>query len=424
MYNWSQSDGYSWYQSEFEYTVNSTFYGTLWNYQYQNTLKQYHALDVADPNYEYYAAISKIMKSFHFQILVDTYGDIPYFEALQRGNNPTPAFDDGLVVYEDLIVQLDNAIAMIDAGANNPDVLTPGIDDIMYNGDMEQWKKFANTVKLRILVRQSDMAGREGYISTEFAKIANQGSGFITSNATANPGYTDQEDQQNPFWGYYGRTTAGELVNNFFATSATPFVLDKLMEFNDPRIDYIYEEPATGHLGVEQGLANYPLPVGTLGEANVSNIGDGLLKGPDQDSVIFSLAEAEFLQAEAAIKSYLSNAQLHYEAGITASFNYLGAPGAAAYYSQPINLVGWASSPNKLEAIITQKWIASNGLDAIQSWYDFSRTGYPSGLPISLSSPEPTRPVRLAYPAEEIAGNGANVPAQPDVFTDKIFWAN
>ncbi|UPS90322.1 SusD/RagB family nutrient-binding outer membrane lipoprotein [Bizionia sp.] len=423
MYNWSQSDGYSWYQSEFEYRVNSTFYSTIWDYQYQAALKQYHTFDVDTENYEYYTAIAKIMKSFHFQILVDTYGDIPYFEALLRGENPTPAFDDALTVYEDLIVQLDNAIALINAGNANGDVLNPGGADIMYAGDMNEWKKFANTVKLRILVRQSDMAGRSGYLTTEFQKIANEGSGFITDNATANPGYTDQEDQQSPFWGNYGQTTAGEYVNNYFATCATPFVLDKLTDFNDPRIDYIYEEPEDGHLGVVQGLDFYP-PGGLLTEPFVSNIGPGLLKSAEQNSVIFSLAEAEFLQAEAALKTYLSGAQQHYENGIAASFDYLGVPNAAGYYTQPIDLVSWGSTSNKLEAIITQKWIALNGLDAIQSWYDFSRTGYPSNLPISLLSPEPTRPVRLAYPSSEISGNGANVPAQPNVFTSKIFWAN
>lgn len=426
MYNWSQSDGYSWYQDEFEYRGNTTFYSTIWTYQYQNTLKQYHTMDVDTPNYEYYKAISKIMKSFHFQNLVDTYGDIPYFEALQRGDNPTPAFDDALTVYEDLIVQLDNAIALINAGNANANVLTPGGSDIMYGGDMNEWKKFANTVKLRILVRQSDMVGRDAYINTEFQKIANEGSGFITANATANPGYAEQEDQQNPFWANFGQTTAGEYVNNYFATCATPFVLDYLTDTNDPRIDYIYEKPDTGHLGVEQGLDSYPAG-GALTEPYVSNIGPGLLKGSEQDSVIFSLAEAEFLQAEAALKTFLSSsAQQHYENGITASFDYLGvgAANAAGYYTQPINLVSWGSTSNKLEAIITQKWVALNGLDAAQSWYDFSRTGYPSNLPISLSSPEANRPVRLAYPSQEISGNGGNVPSQPNVFTSKIFWAN
>lgn len=428
MQNWSQADGYSWYQSEFEYTVTTTFYETLWDYQYQNALKQYHSLDVEDANYENYSAIAKIMKSFHFQLLVDLYGDIPYFEALARGNNQTPAFDDAQVVYEDLIVQLDAAIASINAGASNANALVPGIDDIMFGGDMTKWKQFANTVKLRILVRQSDMAGRDAYLATEFTKIKNEGSGFITENAVLNPGFVAQEDQQNPFWEGYGQDTAGNFVNNFFATSATPFVLNTLMGLNDARIDYIYERPDSGvHLGVDQGLAEYPQPVGTLGEANVSNLGTGVLKGADQDAVIFMLADAELLQAEAAMKNpnYVTgSAQFHYESGVISSFDYLGAPDSGSYISNGVNLADWSASPDKMEAIITQKWIALNSIDAIQSWFDYSRTGFPSNLPVSLSSPTPERPVRMMYPSSEISGNGANVPTQPDAFTSKIFWAN
>jgi hypothetical protein len=423
MQNWSQADGYSWYQSEFEYVVNTTFYSTIWNYQYESVLKQYHALDVNDDNYEYYQAIAKIMKSYHYQILVDTYGDIPYFEALNRGGNPTPKFDDALEVYEDLIIVLDQAIALINTGATNLNVIKPGADDTMFSGDMMSWKKLANTIKLRILVRQSDISGRESYLTTEFNKIKSEGSGFIIEDVLTNPGYAQQADQQNPFWDSYGQDTNSEYINSYYATCATPFVLATLDGLGDSRIDYIYEKPETGHLGVHQGLSAYPQPTGTLGEANVSNIGEGLLKSATQSSVVFALAEAELLQAEAAFKSYLNDAQGHFNNGVAASFSYLGAPGANAYTSSGKNLADYAASTNKLEAIITQKWIALNGIDAIQSWFDYNRTGYPSNLPVSLSAPTEDRPVRLMYPAKEISGNSANVPAQPDVFIDKIFWA-
>lgn len=428
MQNWSQSDGYNWYLDEFGYTVTTTFYNAIWEYQYENALKQYNALDVETDNYEYYAAISKIMKSYHFQVLVDTYGDIPYFDALKRGTVPNPAFDDALEIYEDLIVQLDNAISMINSGNSNADVITPGIDDAMFNGDMQKWKQLANTIKLRILVRQSDLSERTTYITTEFSKIASEGSGFITEDVLFNPGYAAQENQQNPFWESYGQNTAAEFVNSYYATCATPFVLNTLTALADPRIDYIYEEPDTGHLGVEQGLSPYPLPTGTLGEANVSNIGTGLLKSANQSSVIFLLAESELLQSEAALKNsaYVSGDALsHFNAGVAASFNYLGASGELGMYTTSgLELADYSASSNKLEAIITQKWIALNGIDAIQSWFDYNRTGYPSNLPVSLGASTDDRPVRLFYPASELSANRENVPPQPSAFTEKIFWAN
>ncbi len=100
------------------------------------------------------------MKAYHFQLLVDCYGDIPYSEALGRSLEATPVYDDAQTIYEDLIVQLTDAIALIKNAAGCPDVQNLATDDGMFGGDMEEWIKFANTLKLRILVRQSDMDGR------------------------------------------------------------------------------------------------------------------------------------------------------------------------------------------------------------------------------------------------------------------------
>ncbi len=144
------------------------------------------------------------------------------------------------------------------------------------------------------------------------------------------------------------------------------------------------------------------------------------------DAVIYTLAECNLNLAEAALKGFITgSAQTYYEAGIQASFDYLGATGAAAYYGQAIQNVGWASSVgNELEAIITQKWIATNGITAEQAWFDYTRTGFPDGLPISRLASTPERPVRLELPPSEYAYNIDNVPSQPDIFNAKIFWAN
>ncbi|HOI79685.1 MAG TPA: SusD/RagB family nutrient-binding outer membrane lipoprotein, partial [Petrimonas sp.] len=106
MYNWSQSDGYAWYPDEFKYNVTSSFYQQIFNYSYSNTLKMYHVLDQLDSTYSYYRAIGKIMKAYHFQLLVDCYGNIPYSEALKRSGEATPKYDDAKTIYEDLVVQL------------------------------------------------------------------------------------------------------------------------------------------------------------------------------------------------------------------------------------------------------------------------------------------------------------------------------
>lgn len=429
MANWSQSDGFSWYNEEFKYQVTSSFYSRIFDYTYSQVLKEYHAL-VTLPGAEngYYQAIGKIMESLHFQLLVDTYGDIPYTEALGRGNNPTPAYDEGLFVYEGIMDDLTDAIALINATAANSELspVLPGGDDGVFGGDMDMWKRFANTIKLRILVRQSDMAGRAGYIQEEFNKIATEGSGFMNTDVTVNIGYAQITDQQNRKWNDFGFDVSGTVDLTNDATCATPYVLDRLMSTNDDRLNFLFEEPATGHLGVVQGLQNYDGPV-DYGPDFVSNIGPGLLKSPSQDGVIYSAAESYFNRAEAALKGFISSdPKAMYESGIQASFTYLGAGDASDYYDQEISTVSWANSSNKLEAIMIQKWIGLMGINALQTWFDYNRTGYPSDVPVSLTAPSSDRPVRLFYPSSEITSNANNVPINSpgDEFTAKIFWAN
>ena len=155
MYNWSQSDGFAWYPDEFKYNVTSSFYSTIFNDSYSSALKQYQLLTQLEEKYDYYKAIGMIMKAYHFQLLVDFYGDVPYSEALLRKDNATPKYDKAVDIYADLLVQLDAAITLIN-GAKLP--VAPGADDVMFGGDMTKWKQFANTVKLRIAVRSKNAA--------------------------------------------------------------------------------------------------------------------------------------------------------------------------------------------------------------------------------------------------------------------------
>lgn len=423
MYNWSESYGFSWYDDEFKYLVNTTFYDELFDNAYLRAMKQYHDLLSFGDEYANYKAIGMIMKAYHFQILVDLYGDVPYFEALQRGVNATPAYDGAEAIYDDLMVQLTEAIAMIKAASGDVAVVEVGGDDVMFGGNMTSWIQFANTLKLRMLTRVSDYKAAS-YITDELAVITTEGSGFITSDVLVQPGYLNEVNKQNPFWAELGWDVSGTVIMSNDATCATQYVLDYLAASNDPRLDYLYEKPETGHLGVEQGLE-----VGKEYSAKlVSNIGPGILKSADMGANIFSLAESYFLRAELAQKGFGGDPATLYTNGVIASFVYLGLSDADAttYLSQSsTNNISYGNAANKLEAIITQKWIALNGVTAEQSWFDYTRTGYPLNLPISeMADATKGRPVRLAYPASEITGNPANLPEQPNAFTSKIFWAN
>jgi len=423
IYTWSQSYGYAFITTEFVYNVTPLFYDEIFNQTYSKALKQYNELlSYEGDEYGYYHAIAIIMKCFHFQLMVDTYGDVPYFEALGRSENPTPAYDDAQTIYLDLISQLTRAINIINELSVNSEIeaVLPLNDDAMFGGDMNLWKSFANTVKLRILVRMSDLNDQQAFIKTAFDEINSEASGFVNQDVKVQLGYINEQSKMNPKWERFGKDVQGNNTWDNDATCATQYVIDVLTATSDPRIDFIYEEPASGHLGVEQGVVDE-----NSGPENVSNMGPGILRSPSQAAVLHTAAECFFNQAEAALKGLMpGDAKSLYEQGIQASFDYLGAGDATSYFSQNIDLVGWEASPDKLEAIITQKWIATNSIDALQSWFDYSRTGYPTNLPISTLATTSDRPVRLAYPSSELSTNAANVPEQPDVFNDKIFWAN
>jgi len=426
MYNWSQSDGFSWYEDEFLYAVTPTFYEQIFEDSYSYAMKQYSVLEnLEDADYAYYKAIGKIMNAYHYQILVDTYGDVPYSDALGRSLNATPKYDTGLSVYEGIVNDLTAAIDMIENAPTTAE--DPKDSDAVFHGEMSSWIQFANSLKLRVLTRQMSMSGRETYIVAEFAKIQAQGSGFYMGNVGINPGYiAGGVEKQNPMWDELGSDATGAETASNKATCASDFIITYLTDTGDPRISFIFEQPADGHLGVPQGLTNYDSPVPDQYEPNmVSNIGPGILKSADMDAVIYTEAELYFNLAEAALKGYVAgSAQEFFETGITASFNYLEAGDASAYLSQSRKNISWANSTDKMEAIITQKWVALIGINAEQSWFDYNRTGFPLNLPLSRKASTPNRPTRLAYPASEISSNGGNVPTQPNVFNTKIFWAN
>ena len=390
-------------------------------------------IDNPNPAFNNYKAISMINKSYYFQVLVDLYGNIPYSQALQFGLNISPAYDDAQAIYRDLIVQLDAAIEILN---NSENYLPVGTEDSVWSGDAAAWIRTANTLKLRILLRQSELAGTDSetatYLTEEFQGLSN----FLTTNATLNPGYTMAAGQQNPFWNNYGETALGDPTfdNDFIVPSdyMVRFLRGEATQDGvatgvlDPRLVRMYEpvgDPAPGSYG--PGDIEGVIQGATAGP-EFSELGPGLRASADQDSYFFTAAESYFLQAEAVQKGYLSgDAKSLFESGITASFDLLGATNAAGYIatSGNTNLIGWDGSSNKLEAIMTQKWIALCGINAIESFIDYNRTGFPS-VPLSLIAQQTTLPYRMLYPASEYSTNSANVPNQPssEAFSSKIFW--
>jgi len=431
VYNWSVPSNWSAQQDLLRYNITTNFstgiFETSFGYIFRN-LNYVNEYEDGSVNYDGYKVIAQTLKTFQYQYLVDLYGDVPYTEAGLRGENTTPTYDDAETIYKDLIDKLTET-ATLALSLNGTIYEDPGASDIMLGGDMTKWAKFANTIKLRMLLRLSN-TGQDAYITSEIAKINANGAGYINNDVNVNPGYLNNNGKQNPFFSAYGTNDAGEFSDRNDYTVASDYIITYLNNTNDARLLRLYSESVAGdYNGAEQITT---LPGTGFTSDDLSHIGPGLLKNSTQDQPIMLLSEAMFLQAEAISRGYIAGgsaaAQAMYEGAIEASFTYLGVPDAVneatAYYGQTLPNVGWASTSNKIEAIITQKWVALNGTNGIESWIELTRTGFPSGLPIPAEAQSGKRPVRLLYPASEIGRNSDNVPAQTasDAFNSNPFW--
>lgn len=414
------------FNEEYQLIITSTFYNTIWDQLYLRAANFQAIIDSPFGDYENHKAIAKIMKSFYMQYIVDVYGDCPYSQAFQGGLNPAPAYDDDQAIYRNLIDEINEAIGLIN---NNTVTTIPvGAEDIIYGGSMSDWTKFANTLKLRILMRQATLAETDGetatYLNEQFAALQRD---FITTSATINPGYAQDAGRQNPFYGTYGYDVEGNPTSTYrfirCSLYAQEYLDGTLTGVYDSRIDYIYEAIDGAVVGVDQGIdSNDPaIP------EEISPLGTGLLVSDSQDGYVMTAAESFFLQSEAAYRGYLpGTGKIFFEAGIMASFAHYGLDGATYIAGSAIvPELGWDGSSNKIEAIMTQKWIATNGINAIESWIEMTRTGYPM-VPLAQTAQQPSKPNRLLYPSSELIGNSANVPSQTssDAFNTNIFWDN
>lgn len=394
------------------------------------------------------------MRAFYMQTIIDLYGDAPFTEAFQYQSNLTPKYDNDTDIYHKEIEDLEAAIALIN-NANSDAIEMNASTDNIFQGNKDNWKKFANTIKLRYLVRMSRLTGAEGaYRDQKLATLA--GAQFLTADVLINPNYSAATDaQQNPFYGTYIRTATGSrvgtvvTVSEHFATAlngnpnnlvlpnnpATTYT--KYTGLVDPRRGRFFSTVSGALRGIRQGaLAGEDgaptgnnsvsrIGIGITGEESTANTITNITLGSSKSGVIMSLSEIEFLLAEAGLRypSVVSSPEVHFANGINASFTYLGATGATAYMANANTRpgLGWIGTTNeKMEAIMTQSWIANTSINPIQSFINYNKTGYPY-TPLATTTSKPNKPYRLVYPVSEYVANSANV---PNVTSNDVFIKN
>jgi hypothetical protein len=401
---------------------------------------------------------SEIMKCYMFHMLVDLYGDVPYFQSMQGITNLTPKYDDDQAIYEDLVVRLDSSMARIKR-ATWPTSTDFTNQDIMFQGNKDNWIRFANTIKLRILMNQDFMSGRDTYITTNVNNtLAN---GYITGNVLVSPGYQNVSGKLNPFYANFGYNELNNVAQNHSYRKMNAVIINFLKNTADTFRLQSLSWPIGGTVTApSSSFGSYvgiPLGAGTgFATASSSAIGPFQVQQGQgtRPGMVMTYAEALLLQSEATQRFGLTfpggSAKTLYEAGVTAHFNLcaapstvagsatIGAPFATRYLARSVNIPGfaagmnssnvnWDLSADKLRSILMQKWVAYVHINGTQAWTDY-RKSYVSAstsVPYSVrtssltSNPEP---VRFPYPISEENTNATNVPKNVSVFTSKVFW--
>jgi hypothetical protein len=415
---WTQGPTGSQYKTFDQYTVTSSDFDRQWLQLYAGPLNDAKFLidEGTRLNRNNYAATGKILQAYIFQYLTDLHGDIPFSEALDP-NNPSPKYDSQEEVYNGLVKLIEEGVALIDEASSDH----PEDDDLLFGGDMTWWKKFANTLKLRVYLRQAYV--RPAVAEAGIKALYASGARFLETGEDVEMHFTDEVFNQHPLFATYQALTEDNLV-------ASQTALNYFSNTADPRVDVFYQRatvaPNQGsHAGIAQGNGTNLINQNANSYSKPGPEIGGPEGGEDAPVVFMSAAESYFLQAEAAVRGWgTGNAQELYNQAVQASFLRWGFTLAQAntFVAKPtVAFPAAGSTEDKIKAIITQKWASMAGTQNLEAWTEWRRTGYPNIFVVSVSTNIGNKfPARILYPDSEVTRN-PNTPAQKTV-SDKVWW--
>ena len=387
--------------------------------------------------------MSRIWKAYVFMVLVDTYGDVPYFEAgkaFLEGIN-LPKYDDQKLIYDDILKELQEATKALDA------TKATETGDLFYKGNIAQWKKLGNSLLLRAGMRYSKVdAAKAKSIVTIAADPAN--GGLLASNAD-NAYIAFNSTFNHPLANYFQGTERG----NVYLGKA---IVDYLKTTADPRLKVIsvkYETPGNpiatagaenttpaDQEGMPYGynestIANAPGFPGKIGSAfKYSQINRRTVGKIDAPEFFITYSQTQLLQAEAVTRGWISgDAKTLYETAVKAHMDQMKTYDVLATISTSDQNAYLAANPFKaasaLEQINSQYWVSSF-LNGSEAWANFRRSGFPA-LPINTypgKDPSVKDFIRrLVYPVLERSVNEENYKAAvarmgPDELGTPVFW--
>lgn len=434
---WSQQWAQTTYSDESNYElVERNVNGNTWDRLYTGVIKDAKEAKIVvaenpDPlvtNEQKVAsdAVLEVIEIFAFHLLVDIFGDIPYSQALDI-EMVTPIYDNDVDIYTDLISRLDVAISNL----NN--TMTPSMQggDVVYAGDVSKWRKFANSLKLRLAIRVADTNGATAKTMVEQAVADGV---FSSSDDDFELGYKSATPNTNPLWVSLVQSGRSDFV------SANTLV-DVMNNLNDPRRGHFFSqniektdtilEMDTVSMKIDTIFNTYPIYVGgSYGDNNStssSSTPGSNQVNPEFPGTIMDFTEVNFLLADAAERGYSAggSAEDFYKAGIESSILEWGGENAdvEAYLANEKVAYSTAEGDWK-QKIAVQKWLGlyNRGFEA---WTTYRLYDYPE-MNVAIGA-ETTPPMRYTYPVTEFSLNGANVEKAAeniggdDLFT-KIFW--
>lgn len=444
----------------FRYAFRANQSDYLWNAWYVQ-LTNFRDIDSLTTNSNSvntsYQGIARIFEAWLFSNLTDTYGDIPYFDALQgKKGNFQPAFDRQKDIYTDLFKKLEEANDLL---AKNMPVVESS--DSVYKGDIARWRKFGNSLYLRLLLRVSGKAEVAQQCRDKIKQIVQNPAEYpiMTSNADcARLRWSGGASTTDPYTSPY---VNGVRAQDFRAPAICSFFLDHLVTWTDPRIvsGRPYGYGSIGRLGIAQasgggwfGVESGYLPghgdlKGSYFQSNDNTSTGGImsLQQNPLTGIIMQYAEVQFILAEAAAKGWINgDAKTYFYQGIASAINYwvpdfpesitssnfadhvanLGA--GSVVWDDNLPLDAKPGENSKMELIHLQKYYALFMTD-LQQWFEYRRTGHPT-LPKGPGLQNGgVMPARLVYPVYVQAANPNGyknaVAAQgPDQINTNVWW--
>lgn len=399
---------------------------SIWNNVYDNMRDVNNILIQSDEkNEKNYKGIALVMRAWMFSLATDAYGDIPYSDAIKakEGINYTK-YDSQEDIYNGILNDLKEANTIL---GTTGEVVA---GDLIYAGDMAKWKKLANSLRIRYLLR---ISGKRDVGADLREIVTNPSTAPIFESNADNGVYTFKSTSPDQFPLHSSR------IGSFNEFRASKTLLDTLANLNDPRMPIFFRPtPATEgsspvYAGIPNGLNDvealqynggpqFQSRIGSLYYENaISTQGLTIAKG-----VIITYAELQFLLAEAAEKGLIGGtAQTYYENGVNASFAFYGLTPPANYFSLP-DVTYAGTQEEKLNKIGFQKWV-SLYFQGLEAWFDWRRTGIPALKPGISNQNGDKIPVRFRYPIIEQSLNadgyqGAIQRQGPDDLNTKMWY--